>query len=98
MNEEVFDELYDDASIDNLTTIEMEKYKQSVEDYGDMISVAIYNREEGEKRGIVIGEKRGIEKERARTVNRLRSQGRSIKEIAEFLGLTEEQVYNLLDS
>jgi DNA invertase Pin-like site-specific DNA recombinase len=55
----------------------------------------------GEKRGIVIGEKRGIEKgieeERKRTVKRFRNQGKSIKNIAELLDFTEEQVYNLLE-
>jgi predicted transposase/invertase (TIGR01784 family) len=102
MNEDVFEELCDDARINNLTPTEMEKYKQSVLDYGDMITVE----EKGIEKGIVIGEKQGIKqgiregiaKERARTVNRLRNQGRSIKEIAELLDISEKQVYNLLDS
>jgi predicted transposase YdaD len=67
----------------------------------------------GKKRGIVIGKKRGIakgieegieegiakgiEEERKRTVKGFRNQGKSIKEIAELLYLTEEQVYSLLE-
>jgi predicted transposase/invertase (TIGR01784 family) len=105
LHEDVFIELCDKAKVENLIPVEMEKYKQSLMEYGDVISVARQSRKDGiaigEKRGIAIGEKRGRkegrEEERARTVNWLRSQGRSIKEIAELLGFTEEQVYNLLE-
>jgi predicted transposase/invertase (TIGR01784 family) len=118
MNEDVFEELCDYALIENLAPEEMEKYKQSLEDYGDMITVerkgikkglekglAIGEKRGiaiGEKRGITIGEKRGIEigekRGIAKVVKRFRNQGKSIKEIAELLDFTEEQVYNLLDS
>jgi predicted transposase YdaD len=92
----------------------MEKYKQSLEDYGDMITVERKGIKKGitigEKRGITIGEKRGIAIGReegiaigekrgiAKVVKQFHNQGRSIKEIAELLDFTEDQVYNLLDS
>jgi hypothetical protein len=129
MNEEIFDELCKNARIKSLTPKEMERYKQSVKDYGDMFTVEEKGIEKGLKKGIVIGEKRGIvigeergivigkkegivigeergiakgiakgiEEERKRTVKGFRNQGKSIKEIAELLYLTEEQVYNLLE-
>jgi predicted transposase/invertase (TIGR01784 family) len=97
MNEDIFEELFDDAETDNLTPNEMEQYKQSVKDYGDMISIARFNREEGIVIGIEKGRKEGRKEEQARMANRFRSQGKSIKEIAESMGLTEKQVYNLLE-
>jgi predicted transposase YdaD len=84
----------------------MEKYKQSLEDYGDMITVERKGIEKGIEKGITIGEKRGIKKgiaigEKrgiAKVVKQFHNQGRNIKEIAELLDFTEDQVYNLLDS
>jgi transposase len=40
---------------------------------------------------------RSEKREQARTVKWFRNQGKSIKEIAQLLGFTEEQVYNLLE-
>jgi predicted transposase YdaD len=83
----------------------MEKYKQSVMDYADVISATRQSRREGReegikegiKEGIAIGEKRGEKRGFAKIVKLFRNQGKSIKEIAELLGFTEEQVYNLLE-
>jgi predicted transposase YdaD len=50
----------------------------------------------GEKRGIEIGEKRARE-ERVKTIKRLRDRNFSIKDIAETMEITEQEVYNLLD-
>jgi predicted transposase/invertase (TIGR01784 family) len=110
MNEDIFKELYEDARIKKLTNEEMESYKQSVLEYGDLISVADRAEEKGiekgieigEKRGkekgIEIGEKRGREKERINIVKDCYKRNMSLKDIARFLNLTEEQVYNMLDS
>jgi predicted transposase YdaD len=114
MSEDVFKELYEDARIKKLTNKEMEAYKQSVLEYGDMISVADRAEEKGIEKGIEIGEKRGREKGRVEGRIEGREEGRegerinivkdcykrnmSLKDIARFLNLTEEQVYNMLDS
>jgi predicted transposase/invertase (TIGR01784 family) len=93
MHEDIFKELCKSIRIKKLKPAEMEKYKQSLMDYGDVISVARQSRKEGREEGIAIGEKQGI----AKVVKRFYNQGKSIKEIAELLGFTEEQVYNLLE-
>jgi predicted transposase/invertase (TIGR01784 family) len=105
-DDEILKKLFEEARINKLTTEEMKAYRQSILDYSDVRHAVDFSMEEGIEEGIVIGEKRGVEKgrkegkeeERARTVNWFRSQGRSIKEIAELLGFTEEEVYNLLDN
>jgi predicted transposase/invertase (TIGR01784 family) len=58
----------------------------------------------GEKRGIEIGEKRGIEigekrikEKQIKTVKRLRDRNFSIKDIAETMDITEQEVYNILN-
>jgi predicted transposase/invertase (TIGR01784 family) len=74
MAENVFRELYKNATIENLTEEEMKTYQKSVMEYDDVILSMNYVKskslemgerrgfEMGEKRGIAIGEKRGLEK------------------------------------
>jgi flagellar biosynthesis/type III secretory pathway protein FliH len=50
--------------------------------------------EEGRKEGIEIGEKRL----QTILIKRFRNHGMNIEQIAESLGITEEEVYNLLDN
>jgi flagellar biosynthesis/type III secretory pathway protein FliH len=65
LREGIFRELYNKATIDNLTEEEMKTYQKSVLEYDDVILSMDYvksrNLEIGEKRGIEIGERRGIE-------------------------------------
>jgi predicted transposase/invertase (TIGR01784 family) len=55
----------------------------------------------GEQRGIVIGEQQGIvigeQKTSARYVSRLASKGMTVREIAELLGLSQEEVDRILE-
>jgi predicted transposase/invertase (TIGR01784 family) len=109
MNEDIFKELYYEARINKLTNEEMNEYKQSVLEYEDVISAVNWaeekgirkGREEGREEGIRKGREEGIrkgqEEERIRLVKHFRSRGMSLKQIAESLDLTEEQVYNMLD-
>jgi predicted transposase/invertase (TIGR01784 family) len=102
LSEDIFKELYEDARIKKLTDEEMEAYKQSVMEYGDLISVADWaeekGREKGRKEGREEGRKEGREEERINIVKDCYKRNMSIKDIAGFLNLTEEQVYNMLDS
>jgi predicted transposase/invertase (TIGR01784 family) len=104
-NDEIMKELYETARINKLTNEEMDLYKQSVIEYDDVRDAMEYVKEEafaegivkGEKRGIVKGEKRGIVKERNRFVKNLYSINWSLKQIAEFTGLTEKKVFEIID-
>jgi predicted transposase/invertase (TIGR01784 family) len=85
-------------------------HEMAIYDFNTSISVAD---EEGEKRGIEIGEKRGIEigvkrgKEEGREEGRKEEQIKmikclhnlniNIKDIAKAAGITEQEVYNILD-
>ena len=55
-------------------------------------------REEGREEGISIGEKRGESKERTRIIANMISRGRSIEEIAELCGCTEEEIQEVIDN
>jgi predicted transposase/invertase (TIGR01784 family) len=98
INEDIFKELYEDARIKKLTDEEMEAYKQSVLEYGDLISVADWAEEKGREKGRKEGREEGREEERINIVKDCYKRNMSIKDIAGFLNLTEEQVYNMLDS
>jgi predicted transposase YdaD len=106
LSEDIFKELYEDARIKKLTNEEMEAYKQNVLTYGDLISVADRaeekgrekGRKEGREEGREEGIKEGREEERTNIVKDCYRRNISIKDIARFLNLTEEQVHNMLDN
>ncbi|MDR2285952.1 MAG: Rpn family recombination-promoting nuclease/putative transposase [Prevotellaceae bacterium] len=94
MNEDVFKELYNDARIKKLTNEEMEKYKQSVLEYGDYITFT----DRAEEKGFEKGKKEGIEESLIKFAKNCYKHNMSLKEIARILEISEEEVYNLLDN
>jgi hypothetical protein len=62
--------------------------------YPDVLSAVIFNFEEGIEEGLREYKKRAY----AKIVNRFHNSGKNINQIAESLGITEEEVYNLLDN
>ncbi|MDR3366912.1 MAG: hypothetical protein LBO71_08105, partial [Prevotellaceae bacterium] len=95
--EEIFRLLYEEARINKLTKGEMETYNRSVLEYYDVREAIDLAKKEGEEIGEKRGEKHGIERERIRLIKSCRRANLSIKQIAEVTGLTEGQIYNILD-
>jgi predicted transposase/invertase (TIGR01784 family) len=103
-NDGIFEELYENAKINNLTEKEMKTYKKSIMEYDDVILAVDYAEERGEKRG----EKRGIEigrtkgreegrkEERINFVRTCYENGINIEQIVQLTGLTERQIYAIL--
>ncbi|MDR2813987.1 MAG: Rpn family recombination-promoting nuclease/putative transposase [Prevotellaceae bacterium] len=94
MSEEVFTLLYEEARINKLTEVEMETYNKSILEYDDVRQAVDFAKREG----LLEGQRKGIKQERIRLVKRLRLSNMSIKQIAKMTGLTEERIYNILDS
>lgn len=94
MDEELLKLLYEEARINQLTSVDMEAYNQSVLEYYDVRQAVDVARREG----MEVGEKRGREQEQTRFVKSCRLAAMSIKQIAELTGLAEEQIYAILDN
>jgi predicted transposase/invertase (TIGR01784 family) len=99
----IFDLLFEVATINNLTTVEMEVYTKSLAEYDDVRLIMECSRDEGMKKGIEKGRKEGIEKGREKgriegityiAQNMLKLQI-PIKDIAKATGLTLEQIRQL---
>jgi predicted transposase/invertase (TIGR01784 family) len=104
-NDAIFRELYEAARINKLTNEEMKSYEQSVIEYDDVRSAMDYAKAEGRMEGRVEGEvkgrregrREGEERERNRVVLNLYSLRISLKKIAEYTGLTEKEVFEIID-
>jgi predicted transposase/invertase (TIGR01784 family) len=97
----IIKKLYERAKINKLTAEEMKAYQESVLEYSGLRYAIDLSREEGRKEGLEEGlEKgrmKGLEEAQRKMVKRFYKRGKSIKDIAEEMDLTEEQVYFLLE-
>ncbi|MDR2026581.1 MAG: Rpn family recombination-promoting nuclease/putative transposase, partial [Prevotellaceae bacterium] len=92
--------VFKEAQINNLTQEEMSEYKQSILEYDDVFHAVNWAKEEGIEIGEKRGRKRGIEVGRKLMIEEIVRNNyklnMSIKQIAEFTGLTEEQISAIL--
>ncbi|MDR2027007.1 MAG: Rpn family recombination-promoting nuclease/putative transposase [Prevotellaceae bacterium] len=92
--------VFKEAQLNNLTQEDMNAYKQSVLEYDDVFHAVNWAKEEGIEIGKKRGRKRGIEVGRKLMIEEIVRNNyklnMSIKQIAEFTGLTEEQISAIL--
>ncbi|MDR1593986.1 MAG: Rpn family recombination-promoting nuclease/putative transposase, partial [Prevotellaceae bacterium] len=84
LNENIFNELYENARIINLTKREMKAYSKSVLEYDDVILAVERGRIEGEN------------KERIKIVRNCYKNGISIEQIAKITGVAKQEVTAIL--
>lgn len=88
----VFRKLAEIGSVSNMTKEERIKYDSALRHYRDTLSVLEGAELKGEKRGIAVGEKRGIVKGVESVARKMLASGMPVKQIAQFTGLSEEQI------
>jgi predicted transposase/invertase (TIGR01784 family) len=86
-------ELYIEAQINKLTKKEMNRYKRSVLEYDDVRDAVSF----AEEKGIKIGRQEGKKEERVQLIRDCYSRGISVKQIAEFMRFTEEEILSMLE-
>ncbi|MDR0725179.1 MAG: Rpn family recombination-promoting nuclease/putative transposase [Prevotellaceae bacterium] len=95
----VLKELYETARLNKLTKEDMETYRKSVLEYDDVRSAMDCAEERGRVEGRIEGRVEGRIEERNKFVNYLYNHKiMSLKQIAEFTGLTEKEVFEIIDT
>ena len=87
-----FKKLFEQAEIAKYSDLERRQYEESKKVFWDNYSVMKTARDKGIQEGI----QQGIQKEKAETVQRMKAKGFSVEDISEIVGLTIEEVKNLL--
>jgi predicted transposase/invertase (TIGR01784 family) len=95
-DEEIFQNLYEEAQINKLKPEEMEAYNKSILEYDDVVLAVDYAESRGEQRGIQIGELRGEQKGKTSVVLNLYRRGLPVEDIADITNFTVEQIKNIL--
>jgi predicted transposase/invertase (TIGR01784 family) len=84
LNDEIFEKLYENAKIFNLTEKEMKAYNKSIMKYDDVILAVDYAEERGRKEVM------------SNLVQNCYKNGMSIEQIVKYTGLAKEQVSDIL--
>ncbi|QHT70008.1 PD-(D/E)XK nuclease family transposase [Rhodocytophaga rosea] len=99
LREQIFEKLFKQAEIVNLTQEEMNAYEESLKVYRDNYSVLKSASEEGKRKGMELGIKKGLKegasKRELEIAKKLKEKGVPIEMIAETTGLRKEQIEKL---
>lgn len=104
LQDRIFKKLFREAEIAQYDSEERQQYESSLKEYWDYTSIMDTAYMKGEKKGMEKGMEKGLaqgreegqQKEKAETVQRLRSMGLTLEQIAQGTGLTAEEVASLL--
>ena len=95
----IFKKIFRVAKIASLTEEERERYKQSVKEFRDQMSIAEFHEEKGYEKGLAKGKAEGLAEGEAKGILEVakaaKANGFSIKQIAVITGLSEEVISNL---
>jgi hypothetical protein len=89
--EEIFDELFEDIEVEQLSEEKMEAYRSSELRYEDLYNYTNYAKKEGRMEGLLEGEI----KSKIEISKKLQEMRMPISEISKITGLTQKQILNL---
>ena len=96
LQDRIFQELFEQAEIARYSETERRQYEESKKVFWDNFSVIKTAREKGVREGIQQGIQQGIQKEKIDTILRMKSRGFSVEDISEIVGLTAEEIKEVL--
>jgi len=96
LQDRIFQKLFEQAEIARYSESERRQYEESKKVFWDNYSVLKTARDKGLREGVQQGIQQGIQQEKIDTIRRMEAKGFSFEDISEIVGLTVDEVKELL--
>ena len=96
LQDRIFQKLFEQAEIARYSESERRQYEESKKVFWDNYSVMKTARDKGVREGLAKGRAEGVLKEKTETVRRLQAMGLTIEQIAQGVGISDDEVKKLL--